>query len=126
MTAMNVNIQHVCKDIKGLADSIGRRWNSRRPHRDITWGLAGDAQHITSDMAALYRVIEWALNHPAACGRKCHAAASRLHVALSDIAPEQWSEIRLQFRIAALCVVRTLVQQPDGHWTRGPIKEMYA
>ena len=118
------NVRPVCKDITRLADSINRLW--KRQHRDITLGVARDAQHFSTDVEAIHRVITWVINHPWTCGRKCQAAASRLHAVLQHITPTQQAELQRALWFAELCVVRTLRLNEDGHWIRGPIKEMYA
>jgi hypothetical protein len=120
MNQPDLNNTRIVKDIRTLADSITRLWTRR--HRDITCGVAGDAQHF-EDFAALHRVVTWTLNHPWTCGVRLSQVATRLQAALRDLSPQQEAEIRLQLRIAALTVTVRLRQQPDGSWLQLPMKD---
>jgi len=114
-----LNVPRIVKDIRYLSASIDRQW--RRKSNRVTCGVAGDAQHL-HDFAALDRVVTWTLARPWTSGRM-YQVAIRLRLALQDITLQQEAEVRLQLRIAARCVVRTLVKQQDGSWVRMPMKD---
>lgn len=101
-------MQTIINDVRKLTDVINRRWERDR----CPWGVWSEAQHI-HDVGTLRRIIDWSLAQPSVL-----KAALRLQATLADITAKQRAEIELLLRVADLCVVRVLAQQPDGSWIR--------
>jgi hypothetical protein len=120
----HTNIRRIAKDISVLADSINRRRTQRS--RCIPWSVVADARHVSTDMAALHRVIAWTVEQPITGVLRAWRAAIRLHITLPDLTAQQQAEVQLQLRVAEMCVVVTLKQQPDGRWIQLPIKDAAA
>ena len=102
----HLSIPRIVRDIRYLSAFIDRLW--KRRDRRITWGVAGDAQHM-ADFAALHRIVTFVLSQPTTAA--AYHAAIRLRLAFQhNISAQQESEIQLQIRITEMCITVTLKQ----------------